>query len=105
MSRTFSTLALLAALAGSASAEEVRVSLAGKDAAAVRSDIYRAAAKACTEAYAGSHGEFHEWASCIDGAASDGMAQVKAARQAAAPPASAPATDLAALTPSSSERR
>jgi hypothetical protein len=106
MIRTLSTLFIFAALAGPVSAGEVRVSLAGKDDAAVRSDVNRAAEKVCTEAYTGVRGELHEWAACIDDATAEAMAQVKAARQAAAeapPPTSS--TNFAALSPSSAERR
>ena len=103
---TLSALVIVAAVAGPVSAEEVRVSLTGKDDAAVRSDVIRAADKVCTEAYAGVHGELNELAACVDSAATGAMAQVKAARQAAASQTpAASTTDFAALTPSSAERR
>lgn len=50
MTRALSALVLIAALAGPAAAQEVRVSVAGKDAAAVRTDIRRAVEQVCKTA-------------------------------------------------------
>ena len=78
MIRTLSTLLLLTALAGPAAAQEVTISLAGKDAKTLRADIDKAAWSVCTQAFLSSRIAFAEQADCARGAADDAEAQVKA---------------------------
>ncbi len=97
MIRTLSTLAILTALAGPAAAQDIRVSVAGKDDKTVSAEIHKAAVKVCEDAYAGDRvAEFYELDSCVSNAQADGMAQVKAIRRAEA----SDRTTLAALSPS-----
>ena len=77
MKALLSTLLLTAAIAGPAAAQEVRVSLAGKNPAAIREDIARAASTVCTSAYL--HGEvgLHELNACQRTALDDGLQQAR----------------------------
>jgi prolyl-tRNA editing enzyme YbaK/EbsC (Cys-tRNA(Pro) deacylase) len=79
MIRTASSLLILALLAGSASAQEVRVSLAGKSPQAISAEIEAAAAKVCRSAYAETHIGLDEMSACIRAAVDDAQTQVKAA--------------------------
>ncbi len=101
MIRTFSTLALITALASPALAQEARVSLAGKDDQTIRAEIHQAAVKVCQDAYIGDRvAEFYELDACVSQAQADGMAQFKATREAEA---AADRTTLAALTPAAAQ--
>ena len=73
---TLSTLTLIAAFAGPASAQEVRVRLAGKDARTISAEINKAAWTVCTQAYRGGDIEFFDIASCAREAAA--VAKAKA---------------------------
>ncbi len=68
MIRPLSTLIALTLLAGSASAAEVRVSLAGKDAQTIRAEIHRAAETVCQKAYSDEPlaRNLAGYASCVD---------------------------------------
>jgi hypothetical protein len=74
---TLSTLALVAALAGSASAAEITVGLTGKDAAAVHADIRKAAQSVCVEDFKSAKVEIQDINSCITLATDDAEAQAK----------------------------
>ena len=77
MKMLLSTLLLTASIAGSAAAQDVRVSLEGKDPAAIREDISRAASVVCASAYREGEVGLHELASCERTAADDGLRQAK----------------------------
>jgi len=79
MIRTATSLLILALLAGTASAEEVKISLAGKSPQAVHAEIQAAAAKVCRHAYADTRVGVDELSGCIRAAVDDAQAQVKAA--------------------------
>ncbi len=73
---SLSTLLLAtAALAGPASAQDIRVSLAGKSPAAVKADINRAAVEVCASAARAGDIGFFEMRDCVSTVASDGMQQ------------------------------
>ncbi len=76
MISTLSTLSILAAIAGPAAAQDVEVSLAGKDARTVSAEIDKAAWAVCTAAWRHGDVEFHALADCAAGAAFDARAQV-----------------------------
>jgi hypothetical protein len=90
MIRTFtSTLILLTALAGTASAAEIRVSLVGKDAATISAEIHAAAKTVCKREYLDARlSQPYELAACIRQATEDAEAQVKAKAPAPGPQAS-----------------
>jgi hypothetical protein len=75
MIRTFSTLVILAALAGPAAAQDVTVSLAGKSARTATIDIERAAWSVCRQAYLKSVINFADQADCARGLTMDALAQ------------------------------
>lgn len=72
---TLSTLTLIAAFAGPAAAQEVKVHLAGKDARTIGAEIDKAAWTVCTEAFRGGDIDFHDVAGCARGAADDAKAK------------------------------
>ena len=72
---TLSTLTLIAAFAGPASAQEVRVSLAGKDARTISAEIDKAAWTVCNKAFRVSDITFFEISSCARDAADDAKAR------------------------------
>ena len=82
MIRTTSTLLILALLAGTASAQKVRVSLAGKSSQAINAEIQAAAAKVCRSAYSDAYVSLSEMNGCVRAAVEDAQAQVKAAAMA-----------------------
>ena len=90
MIRTFtSTLILVTALAGTASAAEVRVSLVGKDAAAISAEIHAAARTVCKQAYIEERlSQPYEMAACIREATDNAQAQVRAKAASPGPQAS-----------------
>jgi hypothetical protein len=75
MIRTFSTIAILAALAGPAAAQDITVNLSGKDARAADIAIERAAWAVCKDAYLKSNIERAELADCARSLAEDAMAR------------------------------
>ncbi len=77
MKTLLSTLLLAAAIAGPAAAQEVRVSLEGKNPAAIREDIAHAASTVCTSAYLHGSVSVHELSACERAVADDAMQQVK----------------------------
>ena len=73
---SLSTLLLAtAALAGTASAQDIRVSLAGKSPAAVKADIDHAAAEVCASAARSGDIGFFELRDCVRTVAAEGMQQ------------------------------
>jgi hypothetical protein len=92
MIRTISTLTallVLTALAQPAGAQQVRVSLAGKDDQAIRADVHKAAIQVCNDAFLGDHvAAFQQFDSCVAGAESRALSDVKAVQQAPAKVAS-----------------
>ena len=81
MNRTLailSTLTLIAAFAGPASAQEIRVHFAGKDARAVSAEIDKAAWTVCNEAFRDGDITFFEISDCARGAADDAKAKASA---------------------------
>ncbi len=76
MFRTLTVIAALAAIAGPASAMEIRVSLAGKDPDAIRADIEKAARKACL-ADSSALGLVYELNDCVKASVADALAQIK----------------------------
>ena len=64
MIRTFTTLTLLAALAGPAAAQDVTIHLAGKDPRTISAEIDKAAWSVCTQAYRKGDIDFFEISSC-----------------------------------------
>ena len=77
MIRTISTLIALTALAGPAAAQDISVSLAGKDARTVHVEIDKAAWTVCSSAYLKGDITFHEVADCARGSADEGEAEAK----------------------------
>ena len=75
---TLSTLTLIAAFAGPASAQEVKVHLAGKDARTISAEIDKAAWTVCNEAFRGGDITFFDISSCARGAADDAKAKASA---------------------------
>jgi hypothetical protein len=85
MSRNLSILILATALAGPATAEDIRVSLVGKDEGTVQADVHKAAVKICRDIFIGDlQNGFYEMDGCVASVQDDAMAQVRAIRQAAA---------------------
>ena len=86
MIRTLSTaLIALSALAGAAApaaALDVRVSLVGKDMAAIRTDIRKAASTVCRDALRGSTGGVATLGGCIAQVSAEPLALAKAAKEA-----------------------
>ncbi len=80
MIRTLSTLIIITALAGPAAAQDIAVSIAGKDAKAVAAEIDKAAWSVCSTAYLKDDIELHDVADCAKSAAEDGKAAAKALR-------------------------
>ena len=78
MIRTFSTFLVLAALAGPAAAQDIKVDVAGKDAMAISLAIDKAAWTVCTRAYLDMSVERGALADCAKAAADDALAQAKA---------------------------
>ena len=79
------------AAAGSAEAGDVRVSLVGKDAAAIHADIRKAARQACWDEIAGSFVLYPMLGECIAKAVADAEARLPAAMaQAQAAPSAPP---------------
>ena len=72
---TLSTLTLIAAFAGPASAQEVKVHLAGKDARTVDIEIDKAAWTVCTEAFRDGDIDFFDISSCASSAGDDAKAK------------------------------
>lgn len=85
MKRILSVLILSAAIVGPASAQEVRVSLADREPAAVQADIYKAAETVCYNGQKAGEVRPQEMARCISDVSSDGIAQARAAGWTAAP--------------------
>jgi hypothetical protein len=85
MIRTATSLLILAALAGTASAEEIRVSLAGKSPQAIHAEIKAAAVTVCRRAYGEARVGMDEMSGCIRAAVSDAEAQVRTAMASSAP--------------------
>ncbi|HTI67197.1 MAG TPA: hypothetical protein VL460_06580 [Caulobacteraceae bacterium] len=79
------TLISLAAATTPASAESVRVSLAGKDPATIRADIEKAAEAACREVVFIS--SLDSYVTCVRASVADAMAQVQNQTVAKAAPA------------------
>jgi hypothetical protein len=101
MIRLISTLAIAVALAGPAAAQQIKVSLIGKDDQTIRWEIHKAAVKACRNAYLGDRvAEFHYLSECISGAESGALAQARA-YQASAGSAASIASLSPAATPAS----
>ncbi len=75
---TLSTLTLIAAFAGPASAQEIRVHLAGKDARTISAEIDKAAWTVCTQAYRNGDIEFFDISTCAHGAADEAEAKASA---------------------------
>lgn len=96
MIRMISTVALAVALAGPAAAEQVRVSLIGKDDQTIAADIHKAAVKACRNAYLGDRwAELQHLSGCIASAEAEGLARAKAWQA-----ANGPVAPIASLSPS-----
>ncbi len=76
MFRALILTASLAALSAPAYAEEVHVSLAGKDAATIRADITRAAERVCNKAYRSSPRELYELGQCVRDSTDAALAQI-----------------------------
>ena len=73
---SLSTLLLAtAALAGQASAQDIRVSLAGKSPATVEADINQAAKQVCASAVRSGDVGFFEMRDCVSTVAADAMQQ------------------------------
>jgi hypothetical protein len=64
MKTFFSTLLVMASIAGHAAAQDIRVSLEGKSPATIREDIGRAASAVCTTAFRQGDVGFHELNAC-----------------------------------------
>ena len=77
MFRTLTVIAAFAAIAGSASAAEVRVSLVGKDPETIRADIEKAAHKACRADPGGQIGLDLDMKDCVAAAVAGAIAQIK----------------------------
>ena len=75
MKTLHSTLLLTAAIAGPAAAQEVRVSLEGKNPATIREDISRAAKTVCTAAFRDGDVGVHDVVACERAATNDGIQQ------------------------------
>lgn len=86
MKSILSILLLAAAAAGPAAAEDIRVSLADKDPAAIQAEIDKAAQTVCWSGYRDGELELHEMMSCSRLISSDAMAQLKAIEARAARP-------------------
>jgi len=86
MTRALSALALFAVLAGPAAAQEVRINVAGKDAATVRTDVRRAVETVCQQANRdGAFQGAYTVQDCLSNGEASAMQQVKAyQRQSAA---------------------
>ena len=92
--RMISTLAISLALASPAAAEQVKVSLIGKDEPTLRAEIHKAAVKACRTAYIGDRiAEFYYLQDCISDAEASGLQQARAAL------ATGSSTAIASLSP------
>ncbi len=78
MIRTITTLIALTALAGPAAAQDITVSLAGKDARTISVEIEKAAWTVCTAAYLKGDITLHEVNDCARSSADDGQAEAKA---------------------------
>lgn len=81
MIRTFSTLALVTALAGPAMAQDARVSVTGKSQQTLRADIHKAADKVCSKAYLDERTGVYDLGACIAREDASGMAQARAIQQ------------------------
>jgi hypothetical protein len=79
MKSILSVIFLSAALAGPAAAEDIRISLADKDAAAVRAEIDRAAATVCLSAFREGAIETQGMLQCPGLVSADALDQAKAA--------------------------
>ena len=100
MNRTLSTFILITALAGPAAAQDVRVSLAGKDDQTIRADIHRAAQHACSDEYLSDPSRMlREYDACVAAAETQALADVRAIRQSQAASAT-----FASLAPTSRGR-
>ncbi len=75
MLSTLATLALLTAFAGPAAAQQVAVSLAGKDARTISAEIDKAAWSACSQAYIKGEIEFQEVYACAKDASANAKEQ------------------------------
>ena len=78
MIRTLSTLILITALAGPAAAQDITVSLAGKDARTISVEIDKAAWAVCSAAYLKDDIDLHDLPDCAKSAADGGKAEAKA---------------------------
>lgn len=78
MLRTLSLIAVLAASAAPAAASEIRIKTAGKDLAALKSEIKSAAERVCRRENAGSLFGIHMQAACVDRAVATAMSKVAA---------------------------
>ena len=77
MIRTVSTLIVITALAGPAAAQDITVSIAGKDARTIAVEIDKAAWAVCSTAYLKDDIDLHDVPDCAKSAADDGKAQAK----------------------------
>ncbi len=77
MIRTFSALLVLAAIAGPAAAQDIKVDLAGKDTRAISLEIDKAAWAVCTRAYLDMAIQRESLADCAKEASDDAEAQAK----------------------------
>lgn len=69
---------LLAAVAGPAAAQDIRVSISGKSPAVLREDISRAAAAVCATAVREGDVDFFELNDCVRVVSDDSLQQAKA---------------------------
>ncbi len=76
--KTVFALLLLAAAAGPASAQDIRVSISGKSPAVIREDIGHAAEAVCHSAFRDGTISFNELNACVRAASEDGMEQARA---------------------------
>ena len=71
------TLLIMAGIAGPAVAQDVRVSLDGKNPATIREDISRAASTVCTSAFRDGAVGVHELTACQRSVADDALQQAR----------------------------
>jgi hypothetical protein len=96
MSRLLPTVALIAAIAGPAAAQEIRLELAGKSEAAARQEIRRAVEQVCQAAdRQGAFRGVYTLQNCLMDGESRGMAQFEANQHAAAQVTALAANDAA----------
>jgi hypothetical protein len=77
MKTLFSTLLIMASIAGPAAAQDIRVSLEGKSPATIREDIGRAASAVCTSAFRQGDVGVHELNACQRAVTDDAMQQAR----------------------------